>query len=277
MSNTAAPYYSKTPQYLIMPLDAGPPGSGDALAVKATGTVTFTTAAAADGDDVVVIDALGNTVNFEFDNNATITPGNVAVAPGADEIASAANLAAAINAHFLRVSATHDGAGVVTLTQEIAGTSGNTTITETGTNIAAVSFTGGLDVRAGIVDKTTSAGPLVGGVPTNIYANGTVCGVIENDGDQALVFTVQHSAANTAAQYAANAVTFRVNGSNVTTVTVQPRGQVVFTIETWDALSRYVRFSVGRPSGGNLLEAMAGTLTVVYFRGSLRQVQREAA
>ena len=118
-------------------------------ATAATGSVTITASNAADGDQITLIDAAGRTVIFEFDNNAALT-GDVAVAIGADEDESTANLVQAINDHpTLDIVAVDGGSGVTNLTQGTVGTAGNTTITEDGANISAVSFTGGENLAAG--------------------------------------------------------------------------------------------------------------------------------
>lgn len=118
-------------------------------ATAATGSVTLSVAAPSDGEQVTLIDAAARTVIFEFDDNASIT-GDVFVTIGASEVDSAANLAQAINDHpTLDIVAVDAGAGVVNLTQGTVGLAGNTAIVETGTNIAAVSFTGGEDLAAG--------------------------------------------------------------------------------------------------------------------------------
>lgn len=137
-------------------------------ATAATGSVTFSTAAAADGDKITLIDAAGRTVVFEFDTNAALT-GDVAVAPGADADASAANFTAAVNAHpTLDITAVDAGSGVVNLTQGTVGTAGNTTVTETGTNIAKVNFTGGENLTA---STPGNIAVLIGGNATACAAN----------------------------------------------------------------------------------------------------------
>lgn len=118
-------------------------------ATAATGSVTIAVGNASDGDQVTLIDAAGRTVIFEFDNNAALT-GDVAVAIGVDEDASTANLVQAINDHAtLDITAVDAGSGVTNLTQGTVGVAGNTTITETGSDISAVSFTSGEDLAAG--------------------------------------------------------------------------------------------------------------------------------
>jgi len=118
-------------------------------ATAATGSVTIAVGNAADGDKITLIDAAGRTVVFEFDNNAALT-GDVAVAIGGTNALSAANLVSAINLHpTLAITAVDGGSGLVNLTQDIVGTAGNTVITETGTNITKVDFSGGENLAAG--------------------------------------------------------------------------------------------------------------------------------
>lgn len=134
-------------------------------ATAATGSVTIAVGNANDGEQVTLIDSAGRTVIFEFDNNAALT-GDVAVQVGAANTDSAENLTQAINNHpTLDITAVNAGAGVVNLTQGTVGTAGNTTITETGTDISAVSFTSGEDLAAGTA----------GNVAVLIGADGNAC------------------------------------------------------------------------------------------------------
>ena len=116
-------------------------------ATAATGSVTIAAGNAADGDKVTLIDAAGRTVVFEFDNNAALT-GDVAVTIGAANTDSATNLAAAINAHPTLAITAAVASNVVNLTQDVVGTAGNTTITETGANISKSDFASGENLTA---------------------------------------------------------------------------------------------------------------------------------
>lgn len=134
-------------------------------ATAATASVTFATAAAADGEKITLIDAAGRTVVFEFDTNAALT-GDVAVAPGATHLTSAAAFAQAVNDHpTLDITAVDAGSGVINLTQGTVGTAGNTTVTETGTNITKTNFSGGENLAAGTP----------GNIPVLIGGTGNAC------------------------------------------------------------------------------------------------------
>lgn len=118
---------------------------------RATGALTITDAATvADGETFTATDARGNVVTFEFDNDATVTPGNVAVdltgAPTDAELA--ARVADAARGAGTFISAYIDPADdtICVLYQVLAGTAGNTTITDGGTTTGwthAAAFAGG--------------------------------------------------------------------------------------------------------------------------------------
>lgn len=119
---------------------------------KASATVTFASAAAANNDNVTI-----NGVVFTF---KTVPAGDYEVLPGASFGNSAANLAAAVNNAIdprLNVIATVVG-GVVTLTALDFGTVGNAyTLAKTGTNITVSggTFTGGTNwTKAKVVVNT---------------------------------------------------------------------------------------------------------------------------
>lgn len=134
-------------------------------AAAATGSVTIAAGNAVDGDKITLIDAEGRTVVFEFDNNAALT-GDVAVTIGATNLLSTTNLVNAINNHpTLRITAVDGGLGVTNLTQDLVGTAGNTVITETGTDISKVDFTGGENLAAGTP----------GNIPVLLGGTGNAC------------------------------------------------------------------------------------------------------
>lgn len=128
----------------VTTLDFGA-SAGPALGTAATASATLSTAV--DGNTVTLSDGT-TTVIFEFDNNVTVTPGNVLVDLGANDTAAAANLAAAIIASALLMTAT-SALGVVTVTAvtaEYSETLGNAyTIAKVGAPITVVAFSGGID------------------------------------------------------------------------------------------------------------------------------------
>lgn len=130
--------------------------SGGSVVAVGVGQLTFATGlASGDGDVFTPIDARGTSVTFEINKTGSVTLGNVAV-PVTD-----AMTASEVRDSFLTVlqattglaiTGVAGGAGVADLYQNYTGTSGNTTITETGTAIAAftsfVNGTGGSNVLA---------------------------------------------------------------------------------------------------------------------------------
>lgn len=121
---------------------------GDAVA--ASGTITFSDTGAA--DDTVLINGVTFTA---VASGATGNQWNV----GADEIESAENLAAAIDASATalvaqHVSASDDGAGVVTITAVKKGTGGNAITIAEGVDagndmaVSGARLTGGTDATA---------------------------------------------------------------------------------------------------------------------------------
>jgi len=88
---------------------------------------------------------------FEFDNNATWTPGNLPVLIGATAAATLANLITAVNNSAADVVAV-DGTVTVPqmdLTQSTGGTDGNAAIQEAGAQIGVVGFSGGVNAIPG--------------------------------------------------------------------------------------------------------------------------------
>jgi hypothetical protein len=110
--------------------------------VKATGTITLATAAPANGDRIQIGED-----RFTFRTNP-VTEGDVRIGTGAGTAAvnaSAANLAAAINASNIGYVATVNN-GVVTLTAKASGTGWNKTVTATfatPANVTVTALTGG--------------------------------------------------------------------------------------------------------------------------------------
>jgi hypothetical protein len=109
--------------------------------VKASGSLTFG-AAGTDGDTFTISDST-HAVVFELDNDGSVGAGRTPVAIGASAEATSLNAIAAINASGLAIVATDGGTGVVTLTATYKGTSGNETVTETGSTITAAGMSSG--------------------------------------------------------------------------------------------------------------------------------------
>lgn len=118
--------------------------------VTATGTITFSVAVPTAGDDITIN---GTTITF------------VAADPAGDEILIAGTVAAQgiavtnyVNAHpELGVTASDNGAGVVTISAAYPGADGNAiTLAKTGTNIAVsgANLSGGTDVTEDIENVT---------------------------------------------------------------------------------------------------------------------------
>lgn len=105
------------------------------------------TANPVDTNSVTITDGIvGSAVTFEFDSNASATPGNTSVVIGATAAASAANLASAINASVLQISVELIGTTIkLTHKKNGPGPAGvyNTPITKTGTAITVIGFAGG--------------------------------------------------------------------------------------------------------------------------------------
>ena len=114
--------------------------------VKATGTVTFATAAPAEGDTVTiggVVFTFTDTIEDNFD---------LAVPASIDEAASA--LAEAITLWHPDYEATASAA-VVTVSAYQTGVSGNATVLTDGTNITVANLTGGVDATKAQVMVST--------------------------------------------------------------------------------------------------------------------------
>ena len=127
-------------------------------------TVNHTTAASAtwtftdkanEQTTITITDYEGTSVTFEIDNDANgAAAGNTAMDPATNNAAGMGDImASAVNASVLKITATSDGAGLVTLTQNGGGSVGNKAITlsnrsnwdaNCSTNVPSA-FTGGLD------------------------------------------------------------------------------------------------------------------------------------
>ncbi len=119
---------------------------------KATATITcIAKADMLDGETVTLIDAEGTDVIFEFDvtGDGVAYPHvqvDISAAVSAGDVAT--DLAAAIEAASILVSATADGADV-DLVQDLRGVEGNTIVSETvvDTDFLVTNFTGGLAIE----------------------------------------------------------------------------------------------------------------------------------
>ena len=122
-------------------------------AQHATGSVTLSSTGAADTNTVALNDGVNPVQTFEFDNNASITGGNVAVTIGSggvttltalsDQAQALANAINSIGASF-GITAEHIfGSAVVTLRNDLFGTVGNQAITVVGANLAKSDLAGG--------------------------------------------------------------------------------------------------------------------------------------
>lgn len=117
--------------------------------VKASGTVTFSTAAPVNGDKVTIAGT-----DFTF-KTAPATIYEIAIPASVNAAATA--LAAAVNAAAIAFTAVA-AAGVVTITAKTRGVAGNVTVAKTAAtpaNITAVSLTGGIDPTKAKVIVTT--------------------------------------------------------------------------------------------------------------------------
>lgn len=131
----------------------------------------------ADGETITLTDARGLTKTFEMNSDNNTTPGNIVVPIGASADTATANLVGYINASGLRMIAvrsdfdnqTYD----ITLTQIDAGTSGQTTITETAAHLTvqtAFTKTGLSYLQIVRLTKSTNTNATIGRMqPTVIF------------------------------------------------------------------------------------------------------------
>jgi len=153
-----------------------------------------------------------------------------------------------------------------------------------------VQFEIGRSFTPTITPGTPPAGPTYGSAVTpvigivkrdSIPVSRTVMGLVENFGDAALTIEIDESANNNLANipglpssadaYADRAI--RVDGSAVAggTITVQPGGKVVFTIEMTATSDRYLRFQTATATPN-----AHGRLTLAHFDGTLEVKERES-
>lgn len=114
---------------------------------QAKGDISLT-AQPTDTEIVTISDGIVVTV-FEFDDNVTVSPGNITVTIGATLSDTANNLRDAINGlagvsiDASRISFTGPVNEVVLLVNTVAGTAGNVLITTTGVNVTPTGMSGG--------------------------------------------------------------------------------------------------------------------------------------
>ena len=111
---------------------------------RAVATITFTGPASTD-QTITIIDGNGISITYTAKGSADYGENEFATvyetaAKSAEELKLAIEHA---NGHNGTIIVADDGAGKLTLIQQVVGLSGNTTITENLTNVTAVSFTGG--------------------------------------------------------------------------------------------------------------------------------------
>ena len=119
----------------------------------ATATITFS-GVPTDDETITIISTDGTSVIYKAANGEDLTSNEFDTA--ADATATATSLAAAIRVGHAGKIAVSQAAGVLTLTQNVAGTEGNKDIAETLTNAVKTNFAGGTD------NKSTDAGKSYG-------------------------------------------------------------------------------------------------------------------
>ena len=114
----------------------------DAGLTPSTATITITDTVTA-GGTITIIDSAGKSITYtsavaaDLPNNEFID-GDAGGDPAAKAVLAATSLTAAINdanGHGTTITATHDGAGVITLVQDISGIAGNTVIAKVADNL----------------------------------------------------------------------------------------------------------------------------------------------
>jgi hypothetical protein len=114
----------------------------DGFATASQGSITLN-ANQTDGKTITINDGIVATpVKFEFDSNATVVAGSIAVLIGASATATAANLAAAINTSALKITATATGTTVKLVSQRTGAGPANAYNTPIVTNSSTISVIG---------------------------------------------------------------------------------------------------------------------------------------
>lgn len=137
----------------------------------AVGQLSFSTSNPLNGpfdtETFTLNDGVSPTTTFEYDNTGAVTPGNVAITIGVTTAITKANTIAAINGvgGSLAITASDGGGNLITLTQDYAGTVGNTAIVEAVSNLNKTDFTGGTGtsgvISAGSWGETPSNAVLI--------------------------------------------------------------------------------------------------------------------
>lgn len=115
--------------------------------VAAGGTATITTLPV-DGETFTISDGLVTQI-YEFDDDASVSPGNSQVTIGADKITTGQNLVAAINGSPIAISASWAANGTnadITLAAQVPGSMANVALAATGAWYSSLTgMTGGVD------------------------------------------------------------------------------------------------------------------------------------
>lgn len=140
-----------------LPFKAARDHGGATIAVAATCTLTADTNANTGNTDTVTLNDGERSVVYEYDKGADgVVAGRVAVTAGTTAATVAANFRTAILANQPRLGVVDGGAGVLTLTNLIAGADGNTTNAKSSSSALAVTnFAGGVDASTGLTVTTT--------------------------------------------------------------------------------------------------------------------------
>jgi hypothetical protein len=205
---------------VLKPTVAATPASGS---VEFDGTATE---APADGTALVISDGV-RTVTFEFDSDSQLTiPSAVRVligsTPGSQSAGTAANLATAINASALRITATDASAGngnigKVTLAAQVAGTVANVAIVVDTTNAASTGAAVLATGLAGGTDATTNLAATVANFVTAVNAAGLGIYATQNSANP-LHVDLRHGAELVFSAQPADADSFTINaGSGAST------------------------------------------------------------
>ena len=137
----------------------------------ATGSITFTNLSdGVDGESCTLIDSDGTGLKFEMDDQDPLTTDSGTTfyfSTGSAKAASGLALAVKVNAvsasNGLAISASHNGAGVVTFHQTVAGSDGNTIITENFGSGSVSQFADGVDAAAAVDYISAVLAPSKGG------------------------------------------------------------------------------------------------------------------
>lgn len=172
---------------------------------RAQGTLTFS-GQPADTETIVIGDGT-NTQTFEFDDDSSVTAGNITVTIGATAEDTLDNLVTAITDEApsiadardpLLVDATKASSTVINLKATLVGTAANVTVVSTAGNITPTGLTGGVDggqidtelnvssIQIGSVDLNDGAGNPIGSTGGSLDVNitgGGGGGTLVDDGD----------------------------------------------------------------------------------------------